>query len=178
MACYVALLRGINVGGHRVQMARLREAFEALGFTGVRTFIASGNVVFEGGRRQPATLEPLIERHLAAALGFAVPTLLRTPAQLREVIEAVPFTADQRAAAHAVHVMFLREPIDAAAAAALQRLDTPRDRFRPSDREVYWWCGGPLSETPVPASALARALGGRVTTMRNLTMLNKLAATL
>ncbi len=178
MAIQIALLRGINVGGHRVQMARLREAFEALGLTSVRTFIASGNVVFDGGRRSAASLERAIEAHLESVLGFAVPTLLRTPAQLRATIDGVPFSEQDIAAAHAVHVIFLREALDGTTAAALPDLDTPRDRFAASGREIYWWCGGPLSETLVPAKAFGRVLGPRVTTMRNMTMLRRLAATL
>jgi uncharacterized protein (DUF1697 family) len=178
MALQVALLRGINVGGHRVPMARLREAFEELGFTGVRTFIASGNVVFDGGRKSAASLERTIEAHLASVLGFDVPTLLRTPAELHAIVDRVPFSEADVAAAHAVHVIFLREPLDRAAAAALPELDTPRDRFATAGREIYWWCGGPLSETLVPAKAFGRVLGPRVTTMRNMTMLRRLAATL
>lgn len=177
MAIYVAFLRGINVGGHRVQMATLRAAFEALGFDDVRTFIASGNVIFDGGRSRPATLEARIEAHLAGALGFAAPPVLRTPAELRRVIADVPFDASDRARAHAVHVIFMREPLDATTAGAIEALSTPRDRLVARGREIYWWCGGLLSETLVPDRALARALGPRVTTMRNLTMLEKLAAT-
>lgn len=178
MATRVALLRGINVGGHRVQMVRLREAFEALGFDAVRTFIASGNVVFDAGRAAPTTLEPKIEAHLAATLGFPAPTLLRTPAELRAVIADVPFSDAELAAAHAVHVIFQREAPDRETVAALSSLETPRDRFAAGRREIYWWCGGPMSETLVPPKDFQRVLGRRVTTTRNMTMLRRLAATL
>lgn len=57
MQRYIAFLRAINVGGHTVKMDRLREIFEALGFSNVETFIASGNVVFETTARDPAALE-------------------------------------------------------------------------------------------------------------------------
>ena len=54
---YVAFLRAINVGGHVVKMDRLRNLFEALGFSGVRTFIASGNVLFDSAARNTGALE-------------------------------------------------------------------------------------------------------------------------
>lgn len=178
MPRYVAFLRGINVGGHRVQMSRLREVFAEMGCAGAETFIASGNVIFDSPSRTPAALETRIEAHLAAALGYAVPTLLRTPAQLDAVLGALPFTPDELASAHAVHVVFLRDPIAPHEEAGLLALDTPVDRLRPRGRELYWWCGGKLSESQIPPAAFGRALGRRVTTMRNTTMLKKLVAKL
>ena len=58
---YAAFLRAINVGGHIVKMDRLRTLFEAAGFRGAETFIASGNVVFESSRKSAADLERAIE---------------------------------------------------------------------------------------------------------------------
>ena len=64
---YIALLGGINVGGHRVKMDTLRELFEALGFTNVATFIASGNIIFETSANDMQLLETQIEHPTAAA---------------------------------------------------------------------------------------------------------------
>lgn len=178
MPRYVAFLRGINVGGHRVQMSRLRDEFAALGFTAAETFIASGNVIFDSPSRSTAALESRIEAHLGAALGYAVPTLLRTPAELRDVLAHLPFTPDEVSSAHAVHVIFLREPIGADEDRAVRALDTPVDLLRSRGRELYWWCRGLLSESQVPPAAFGRVLGRRVTTMRNTTMLKKLVAKL
>src|SRR5215831_13131357 len=75
---YVALLRGINVGGHTVTMERLRELFRELGYAGVRTYIQTGNVFFESSEQDVQILRSAIERHLRAALGYEVPTCLRT----------------------------------------------------------------------------------------------------
>ena len=67
---YAAFLRAINVGGHIVKMDRLRTLFEAAGFRGAETFIASGNVVFESSRKSAGDLERAIETHLKKALGY------------------------------------------------------------------------------------------------------------
>ncbi len=174
----IAFLRGINVGGHRVRMETLRDAFVDLGFTGVRTFIASGNVIFDGTRASPATLERRIETHLAQRLGYAVPTFLRSPAELRDVIEHEAFAPADVAAAHAVYVMFLRERVSDEVTRAVATLETPNDAFHVRGREIYWLCRSRLTESLVPASAFGRALGKPPTTMRNMTMLKKLAATM
>ena len=81
----IAFLRAINVGGHTVTMARLREEFEGLGFTDVETFIASGNVIFTSRSNDFARLEKKIEARLRAAFGFEVATFVRTNAEVAAV---------------------------------------------------------------------------------------------
>jgi uncharacterized protein (DUF1697 family) len=87
---YVALLRGINVGGHTVKMERLRAIFTALGCEGVRTYIQSGNVFFDAAADH-ATLAAHIERRLGEALGYEVPTFLRTVPEMTNIVERDPF---------------------------------------------------------------------------------------
>lgn len=69
MSRFIAFLRAINVGGHTVKMNDLRQLFEFLGFSGVETFIASGNVVFETASRNARALERKIEKKLGEVLG-------------------------------------------------------------------------------------------------------------
>ena len=88
---YIALLRGINVGGHNVPMARLRELFAELGFDNVRTYIQTGNVFFESGETDAAGLTDKIEHHLQMALNYEVPTFVRTVEQLAETLAVAPF---------------------------------------------------------------------------------------
>lgn len=177
MPQYVALLRGINVGGHRVTMERLRGLFEALRFADVSTFIASGNVIFRTPERKPAAIERRIEEHLHEALGYEVATFLRTPSEIAAIAALRPF-GDPETPGHTIHAAFLREPIPGAAAERLLALRTTFDDFLVGrDREFFWLCRGRSSDTLVPASKLAKAIAGP-TTMRNMTMLRKLAAQL
>ena len=91
MTGQLALLRGINVGGHkRVPMARLRELFAELGYRGARTFIQSGNVVFDSDD-DPQALRTAIEAGIERAFGFAVPVLVRDRARLDAVLAGNPF---------------------------------------------------------------------------------------
>ncbi len=87
---YVALLRGINVGGQRrVDMGRLKETFEGAGAEGVRTYINSGNVIFEDGR-DIQDLVPILERAIEDEFGFHVKVLLRSHEAIAAVVEAIP----------------------------------------------------------------------------------------
>src|SRR5262249_7266007 len=87
----VAFLRAINVGGHTVEMARLRQLFEKLGLADVETFIASGNVIFAAPKGSIPALEKRIAAHLEKSLGYEVATMLRTPAELAAVLGHNPF---------------------------------------------------------------------------------------
>src|SRR3977135_1307431 len=92
MPKYVAFLRAINVGGHTVKMDYLRGLFEAMGFSNVETFIASGNVIFDSKSKTAKALETKIERALEDNLGYKVTTFIRSVAELAAVARYKPFT--------------------------------------------------------------------------------------
>lgn len=91
---YIALLRGINVGGHQVKMDHLRTLFTELGHTNVRTYIQTGNVFFETPEDDRAALTEAAESHLRAALGYAVPVCLRTVAEVERTLARDPFKGE------------------------------------------------------------------------------------
>jgi uncharacterized protein (DUF1697 family) len=96
---YVALLRGINVGGKaRIEMSILKAVFEELGFTNVKTYINSGNVVFATSQRDTVKLCQQIESAIEQKFGFAVPTLVCSQTQLASILENIPtsWTNDQQ----------------------------------------------------------------------------------
>jgi uncharacterized protein (DUF1697 family) len=107
---YLALLRGINVGGKNlVRMADLRAAFEEMGFGEVATYIQSGNVLFRAPRQKRDELAARIEPELSRRFGAELRAVLLTDAQLRGVIDGAPrgFGADT----HLCDVIFLRKPL-------------------------------------------------------------------
>jgi uncharacterized protein (DUF1697 family) len=88
---YVALLRGINVGGKSiVKMADLKECVEALGHDAVRTYIASGNVLFESRERSGAKLDAQLERALAKRFELPIRVVVRSAAELQRIVERLP----------------------------------------------------------------------------------------
>jgi uncharacterized protein (DUF1697 family) len=91
MIKYYAFLRGINVGGRVVKMDALTEMFVSLKLKNVKTFIQSGNVIFESAEKDPRTLAGKIEKKLLKELGYEVPALLRTDEELQALIKHNPF---------------------------------------------------------------------------------------
>ena len=90
-AVYLALLRGVNVGGkNRLPMKELAELFVSIGCTDVRTFIQSGNVVFTASGELYAQLPELLPLRIRRRFGFQVPVVLRTLAQLEAVAGGNP----------------------------------------------------------------------------------------
>lgn len=172
---YLAFLRGMNVGGHRVSMEELRALFSELKFSNVETFIASGNVIFDAsGSSSADALEQRIEAHLQKALGYAVSTFLRTPAEMARIVPAVPFpAADVATAGHTLHVGFLRHAPDAVLTKHLHGLNTSYDTFGVGAREMYWLCRGRFSDSTVKWPAAEKAMKLDVT-MRSLTTVRKL----
>lgn len=89
---YVALLRGINVGGHhKVPMAELKSMMHNLGFEDVKTLLNSGNVVFTVEHGTEASLEKTLSASLQSTFGFAVPSLVRNAETIQSIVTADPF---------------------------------------------------------------------------------------
>lgn len=172
---YIALLRAINVGGHVVKMERLRALFEALGFDGVATYIASGNVIFDSPAGDSAALERDIAAHLQTALGYEVATFIRSTEELARIAAYQPFPDDGLAAAGAsLYIGFLAEPLTAAAEQTVLAGATAVDDFHVHQREIYWRCRIKMSESTFSPGRLERTLGIRAT-FRNATTVQKLA---
>jgi uncharacterized protein (DUF1697 family) len=108
---YIALLRGINVGGHQVKMERLRSHFAAIGLANARTYIQSGNVFFDSDETDEAALTQRIQSHLRASLGYEVPTCLRTLAQLEQTLALDPFKGETVTDDMRLNIVFAVEPI-------------------------------------------------------------------
>lgn len=175
MSLCFAFLRAINVGGHTVTMARLREVFESLGFFKVETFIASGNVVFEADETKTKALETRIEKGLRDALGYEVVTFIRTPSEVAAIAAYAPFPAEAMAQAKGVNVAFLRDEISAETTQKLMGLKTEFDDFLAHGREVYWLCRTRQSDSKISNVLLEKSLGLRMT-IRGENTVKKMAA--
>jgi uncharacterized protein (DUF1697 family) len=136
-AIYLALLRGINVGGkNKLPMHDLRDLFTQAGCRDVRTYIQSGNVIFSADPATVAPLSDLITTRIAERFGYRVPLVLRTAEELGDVIRHNPFIAEG-AAEDALHVLFLAEAPDARRVAALDPDRSPPDAFAVRGQEIY-----------------------------------------
>lgn len=173
MSRYVALLRAINVGGHVVKMDQLRTLFEQLGFDDVKTVIASGNVLFSSSARNIAALEESIERHLERALGYGVTTFIRTPDEMRAVVEFDPFPGLVQDG-HTLSVAFLKRHPGEQVADRLHAMRTDYDDLLVRGRELYWLARGRTSDSKIWRTPMEKVLGGPATS-RNVTTVRRLA---
>ena len=174
MARLIAFLRAINVGGHIVRMEELRRLFAELGFTQVSTFIASGNVVFSS-RAKPDALAPRIEKQLRQALGYEVPTFLRTDAQVAAIAAYRPFPPALSSRARITYVGFLASDPGQPGRQALESLASPAEHLHLKGREVYWLTETRLSESKLSYAAFEKALKTKAT-FRGMNTVERLAA--
>ncbi len=179
MSSYAAFLRGMNVGGHRLTNDELRAHFEAMGFSDVRTFRASGNVVFaaerESGQHSPERLRERIEHGLGGALGYAVPTFIRAAGEVRAIAASAPFAPERlRGSAGKLQVALLdASPMPQARERALA-LAGDRDGLVFDEREVYWLPSGGVLGSALDMTVLARTLGSM--TIRTKGTIEQIAA--
>lgn len=173
MARYVALLGGINVGGHRVSMQELRRHFESLGFSNVESVIASGNLVFETTARATRKLEQAIEQHLAQALGYEVATFLRSVPELAEVAAQKHFDLTKEPADAVLYVIFLRSRPEAAVEQSLRALGTGNDEARVGKQEVYWLRRARGKDSEIFGARMGKLLTGKATA-RNMNTVRRI----
>jgi len=174
MTAYISMLRGINVAGHKpVSMSELRELFEGLGCKRVRTYIQSGNVVFEAARQAPSNLSKQIEEKILSDFGFPVPVISKTAEEMGAAIRNNPFLREKGIDPLKLHVTFLSQAPTLGALKKLDALAAEPDRFRCSGREIYLHCPNGYGTTKLSNNALEKALSVTATT-RNWRTVNKL----
>jgi uncharacterized protein (DUF1697 family) len=170
MTTYIALLRGINVGGNRkIHMADLREVFAEAGCADVTSYIQSGNLVFSHPSTDAEKVTAVLERRIEDATGFDVPVILRTAAAWEGVVDANPYPGIEPTT---LHVVFLAAPPAAAAVAAFDAARFTPEEFAVVGREVYLHLPDGLGRAKLPpALPLIRGAG----TARNWRTVLKLA---
>lgn len=182
MPTYIALLRGINLGGrNRVAMPALRAVVESLGHSDVRTYIQSGNVLFTAGRTSPRKLAADLEKAVADELDVPASVVVISQQDLARIAEQNPF-ADEPDPKR-VHVFFLQRQTDAslrkrlqAAAEKASAKGRRQDAVRAVGKAVFLHTPEGYGRSDL-AAALARAngpLAGTVATARNWATVTKL----
>lgn len=173
MAKWVALLRGINVGGgNRLPMAELRALCDALGWTKVETYIGSGNIVFEAAA-EPAALEAALEAAIGRASGLRIPVIARSAMQWRVYAPSNPFPDAAELEPNRLMLMLAKQPLLAGAAAALA--ERARDGERIEQTADALWVHYPAGAgTSRLSPAWFDRLAGSPVTARNYRTVLKL----
>ena len=163
---YVALLRGVNVGGrNKLPMRELAAMFVEAGCEDVRTYIQSGNVVFRADPSVADGLTARITAAVAAGRGYQIPVAIRTAADLAGVVHGNPFLA-AGADPSKLHVGFLAETPDPARVATLDPDRSPPDAFEVRGSEVYLHFPNGVARSKLTNVYFDRTLG-TVSTVRN-----------
>ena len=168
MTSFVALLRAVNVGGTgKLPMSDLKDICEELGFGTVRTYIASGNVVFES-RKSEAAIKAALEKRLQARAGKPIGVLVRTAAEMAQVLADNPFS---KAAPNRTMAVFLdRAPPADTLTSIRGRKD---EEIRLGHREIYVHYGQGMGSSKL---VIAAAKSGTARNMNTVTTLARMAA--
>jgi uncharacterized protein (DUF1697 family) len=170
MATYIGFLRAINLGAKRkFPKGAIVKAVEAAGFTGVETYINTGNVRFETSLRSRAKIEAALEKAFEAEAGFAVPTIVFT----RKELVAIADEASSFGHGGKHYVSLLKDVPTAAAIKAVEETSTAEEVARVGGRAVHLLLGENYHEARLTNAAVERQLG--VATNRNLTVIRALA---
>jgi uncharacterized protein (DUF1697 family) len=169
---YIALLRGINVGAHkRMKMDKLRASCEALGFKNVRTYIQSGNVVFQASEASSEAVGKKLEAEILKTFGFSSDVIARTAKEIKQIIESNPLLKEAGVIAEKLHVVFLADAPMPDAKKKLEALTLPPDKVRHSGKEIYFYFPNGVSGSSIWKHSLDRILGTSGT-MRNWKTVN------
>ena len=173
---YVALLRGINVGGNKkVPMADLRAMAARLGFSGVKTLLQSGNLIFDGTTRSPDELETVLESATEKAIGVQCSYIVRTAPEWSTIVANNPFTRFARSDPARLGLTCCRGEPDPAVLATLRREARGGEDLRLIGRDLYVWYPDGMGQSRL-ATALSRNKLGTVCTARNWNTVTKIAA--
>ncbi|PYO96173.1 MAG: hypothetical protein DMD60_11385, partial [Gemmatimonadetes bacterium] len=138
MTTYIALLRGINVGGRKqVAIADLRDLLTQLGFSNVRSLLQTGNLVFGANARTPAQLERLLEEKAAERLGLQTDFLVRAAKEWKGVVAHNPFRKEAARDPGHLLVMFLKDAPSVTEVEALEEAITGPEVVAAAGKQLY-----------------------------------------
>jgi len=159
MTVVISMLRGVNVGGHnKIKMEALRALYESLGLLNVQTHIQSGNVVFTTKGRDLALLAKRIGDGIEQGFGFRPAVILRTSADLRDVIARNPFAARPDIHPSKLLVTFLSGDPDAEAREKVLGIKVDPEELRIVGRELYVHYPNGMGQTKLPAALIEKTL--------------------
>ena len=135
---YVALFRGINVGGHnKIKMDELRAMFSELGFENVKSYIASGNVAFDTKKKNDSSLSTAISKAVKENFALDIEVMVRSQTDVESVLSSNPFEKEHDDDHTKLFVVFLKSPLSAANAELLVSHNNENEKFVVAGSEVY-----------------------------------------
>jgi len=170
MQQYIALLRGINVGGHqKIPMATLRQLLGGLGYKDVKSYIQSGNIIFQSDKKQTEIqIADIISTGILEEFGFEVPVLVKTAEDFKEAEKANPFSTEP---IETLHLTFLSEIPKLEDIAILEHSSFAPDRFIIQEATAYLNIPGKYHKTKISNAFFEKKLNVTATTRNYKTIL-------
>ena len=175
MVRYVSMIRGINIGGKKVKMDRLKELYRSLDFKNIKTYIQSGNVIFESTESDATKLSRVIEKRMAEVFNFDVKVLIRTKNEMINVINENPFKHED---IKLIYVTFLSDnPSEKLIKDLTRSIDeniaNKTDKYIIIGKEIYLFLPNGYGRTKLNNNFFEKKLGISATT-RNWRSINKI----
>ncbi len=174
MTVYVALLRGVNVGGHnKVPMIDLKKLFVELGFQDVITYIQSGNIVFKADIKEKSSNEVGIKQGIEEKFSVKVEVIIKSKEELSKIVNETPFKEANLAAGEKIYLTVFSKKPSEDSIKKLNKVDGEGDKILITDKCAYILCKKGYSETVFSNNFIEKTLGVIATT-RNLQTMQKL----
>lgn len=172
MNTYIALLRGINVGGQKkIKMAELRSVLENMGLKNVQTYIQSGNIVFGHNDTDTKALGIRVHDKIEKHFGFDVPVLILEPKDVDRILNESPFVDDGE---NRLYYVLLKNAPNEGLKAAFNNLQFDQEDFHITDTCVYLFCRNGYGNAKLNNNLIERKLNVEATTRNHKTMLKLL----
>lgn len=174
MKAYIALLRGINVGGQKkMPMKELREMMVNAEFKDIHTYIQSGNIIFKSDLDSNKKLESLIQTSIKTTFGFVVPVIVKSVFEIKDILDKNPYDNKDDLAENRVYFVLLQNTPNQELVKALKDLYYPNEKFSISNECVYLCCKTGYGKARLNNNLIELKLGVRATA-RNYRTMNKL----
>jgi uncharacterized protein (DUF1697 family) len=173
MKTYIALLRGINVGGYKkVPMAELRELLSNAGFKNVQTYIQSGNVIFQTSESSIQNIEDIIQKAIITHFGFDVSIIVKTPKDLQRIFDVCPFLEEKKKTSH--FTMLHSTPDDELVKIASEKIYEGEEYVIINDC-IYFYCAKGYGQAKFNMNLFERKLKSASTSRNYRTMVKLLS---
>ena len=171
MKTYIALIRGINVGGHKkVPMAILRDVLNKAGFKEVKTYIQSGNVIFKSSEEKCKTLEYTVQKAIEFHFGFLVPVIVKTKEELQAIFDSCVFLGKKKSKSYFILLDNIPNP---ELVKEVQSITFENEEFSIVNNCLYFYSSTGYGRTKFNTQSFEKKLMVAATS-RNYNTLNKL----
>lgn len=175
MQTFIALLRGINVSGHKkIPMAQLRELCGGCGYLDGQSYIQSGNLIFKSADPSPAAIELALEKAIAAQFGFTVDVLVREAQKWPALLSGNPFPQAAAAEPNLVMMGLAKRPPHPGAVAALRERAKHGERIESAGEAIWFHYAKGVAGSKLSPALIDRLVGSPVTA-RNIRTVQKIA---